>query len=82
MTRNANSSSPIHLRIGRIVVDAAALGDGSREQLHADIGIALSQHLSGHSVKGPPTLAQQIASSVAPQVGAQISAKGGRNGAS
>jgi hypothetical protein len=82
MTRGGKSPSPIHLRIARIVVDAGALGDGSREQLHADIGIALSQHLSGHSMKGPPTLAERIAGAVAPQVGARISARGGRNGAS
>jgi hypothetical protein len=81
MTRKAPASPAIHLRIGRIVVDSAALGDGSQEQLHADIGMALSQHLSGQPVKGHSTLAQRIADSVAPQVRAQIPPRGGPNGA-
>jgi hypothetical protein len=81
MRRRPAPSSGIHLRIGRIVVDSAALGDASREQLHGDIGAALSQYLSGDVAKGPPTLAQHIAESVAPQVHAQLPSKGGRDGA-
>lgn len=80
MTRKGQTPSAIHLNIRKIVVDADALGDTSRDRLHADIGAALSQHLSGQTVGGPPTLAQQIAGSVAPQVKAQLAAKGSCNG--
>ncbi|HEY4265568.1 MAG TPA: hypothetical protein VGM72_09635 [Micropepsaceae bacterium] len=80
MNRKREASSPLHLNIGRIVVDADALGDVSRSRFRAEIGTALSQHLSGQTIDGPPTLAQQIARSVAPQVRAQLP-KGGRNGA-
>jgi hypothetical protein len=81
VTRKAKTPSALHLNIGRIIVDAEALGETSRNNLRADIGAALSQHLSGQTIKGPPTLAQQIAGSVAPQVNAGLAAKGGRNGA-
>jgi hypothetical protein len=81
VTRIAQTPSALHLNIGRIVVDAQALGETSRNNLRADIGAALSQHLSGQTVKGPATLAQQIAGSVAPRVNAELAAKGGRNGA-
>jgi len=80
MTGRPGPSSPIHLRIGRIVVDSAALGGVSREQLHADIGTALSQHLTGQAMRGPATLAQEIAGSAASHVRAQLPSKGGRNG--
>jgi hypothetical protein len=82
VTRKAVATPAIHVRIGRIVVDSAALRGASRESLHADIGAALSQRLSGQIASGPPTLAQQIAGSVAPQIQAPIRARGGRNGAS
>jgi hypothetical protein len=81
VTRKGQTPSAIHVRIGRIVVDAQALGETSRERLHADIGAAITQHLSGQTLKGPPTLAREIASTIAPQVNAQLAAKGGRNGA-
>jgi hypothetical protein len=79
MNRKHETSAPLHLRIGRIVVDAEVLGQASRDVLRGDIATALAQHLSGQASNGSPALAHQIAGAVAPQVRAELP-KGGRNG--
>jgi len=58
-----------HVRIRRLAVDAAALGDLPRERLAEQLQAAIAQRLSG-ATSHPPVrgLAQHIADAVVPQV--------------
>jgi hypothetical protein len=65
-----NTAAPtVHVRIGRLAVDAAALGDMPRERLGEQLQAELAQRLSGATSHPPERgLAQHIADAAAPQI--------------
>jgi hypothetical protein len=85
MTQPA-APATLRLRIGRLVIDAAVLGNRSRAGLRAEVQAALAQRLAG-SADGSAHgggLARHIADAVAPQVARHLPpgpAAGGGDGA-
>ncbi len=85
MTQPA-APATLRLRIGRLVIDAAALGNRSREGLRAEVEAALAERLAGGAAPaaGGGGLARHIADSVAPHIERRLpatSAAGGGDGA-
>jgi hypothetical protein len=73
MTPAPTTSRIFHIRIGRLVVDAAALGDLPREQLAAQLQSALAHRLSdAPEAVSPKGLAGQIADRAAPEIKRQL----------
>jgi hypothetical protein len=71
----ASTSRPsVHLRIGRLTVDARALGEMRCEQLVSELRSSLAQSMSGTTVPAVQTLAQRIAGTVARRVHACVPA--------
>jgi hypothetical protein len=69
----ANTPHILHIRIDRLVVDAAALGNLPREQLMAQVQSALVHRLSGTTTPVKPKgLAEHIADHSVPQIERQL----------
>jgi hypothetical protein len=73
MTPPPTTSRIFHIRIGRLVVDAAALGDLPREQLAAQLQLALTLRLSdAPEAVSPKGLAGHIADRAAQEIKRQF----------
>jgi hypothetical protein len=82
--RRVNAASTLRVHIGRLVVDAAALGELPSDQLASQLQSALAERLSGNAARTPRASgpAGRIADNVATAVQQRMSAAGGgRDGA-
>jgi hypothetical protein len=82
----ATAPATLRLRIGRLVIDAAALDNRSRDGLRAEVQAALAERLAGGADRalGGGGLARHIADAVAPQIERRLpatNAAGGGDGA-